>query len=154
MKFLNWFRKQSQPKGCVFLDGDQGLPALMAAFDRYAKGSEAYFIRQCAKENIPKAMEGRDDMQKIYLSDFKARKETTDKFIAMMIQQKIKDGYTDFTVISGDTDFVDIFKMAMIANPEMNFNFRFIIPKGSLVKESSNYTTWDDTECKLEIVRA
>ena len=80
--------------------------------------------------------------------------KTTDKFIAMMIAQKIKDGYTDFTVISGDTDFVDIFKMAMIANPEMSFNFRFIIPKGSLVKESSNYTTWDDTECKLEIVRA
>lgn len=156
MKFFNWFKKEPKVKGCVFLDGDGGIPPLLRAFDKYAHGSEAYFVRQMsAPSKEPISMRVRDDMKKIYLENMKTRKETTDKFIAMMIQQKILDGYTNFTVISGDTDFVDIFKMAIIANPEISFNFRFIIPKGSCVsKEAPSYKNWDETDCKLDVVRA
>lgn len=154
MNFLNWFRKPTQEKGCVFIDGDGGVPQLMDAFDKYAKGSEAYFVRQCSKDCEPRIMRDREDFNKIFLAGMKTRKEATDKFIAMMLQQKIRDGYSNFTVISSDTDFVDIFKMAIIANPEMNFKFRFIIPAGAVVQKDSNYKNWNDTDCQLDVVRA
>jgi hypothetical protein len=87
------------------------------------------------RHNEPKIFaktEGIQDINKIYLTGFSTGKEIVDKFIAAFIQDSIVAGYTDITVVSNDFDFIDIFKLAMVMNPEISdVSFRIIVPSGS-----------------------
>lgn len=130
---LKWFSKK-QPKRIAFIDGDQDLPKVLDVYQNHLKGIETHLIR--AKQdhhNAPKLLRKEiAGLNKIYLSGFTAGKEIVDKFIAAYIQDAIINGYTEITVVSNDFDFIDIFKMAMILNPEVkNVSFKIIVPKGS-----------------------
>lgn len=132
MKFFNWFRK-TKVKRIAFIDGDQPLPKAIEAYKKYLVGVETHLIRlHPSNHSEPKILKDMEGFNKIYLSGISPGKENVDKFIAAYIQNSIVDGYTEITVVSNDFDFIDIFKMAMILNPEVqNVSFRIIVPHGT-----------------------
>lgn len=118
-------------KKIAFLDGDQALPPMLAAYDKYLKGIETHLVRaKNSKHGEPKILRKIDaGINKIYLIDYTVGKEIVDKFIGAYIQKAVSDGYTHITVVSADYDFIDIFKMAVILTPEAaNVSFRMIVP--------------------------
>ena len=135
MIFSKWFKPKAVKK-IAFLDGDQGLPQIIEAYEKYLIGTETHLVRAFS-ENIaagnkePKILRKLENVNKIYLSGYTARKEIVDKFIGAYIQKAIQNGYKHITVVSSDYDFIDIFKMAVILNPEMtDLTFRIIVPNG------------------------
>ena len=131
--FSNFFQKffQKKQKSVVFIDGDQGIPVIIATYHKYCKGTETHLIRQVfANHNEPKALRELEGPNKVYLNGYTSGKEIVDKFIGASIQKAVQDGYTHITVISSDYDFVDIFKMAVQIDPKANeVSFRMVIPK-------------------------
>ena len=123
-----FFRKE---KRIAFLDGDQPIPAILSAFDRYVKGTktQTYLIRlQPAKHDEPKSLRNIDpDINKVYLQGYRTGKEATDKFIGQWIQKALTDGYTHITVVSSDYDFIDTFKMCAQLNDVEEITFRLIV---------------------------
>lgn len=114
----------------AFLDGDQNLTELMAAYKYYLAGIETHLVRcHTAEQPEPRALRNEHGFSKCYLIGYTAGKEITDKFIAAYIQRAISEGYNDITVVSNDYDFIDIFKMAVQLNPNASqINFRLITP--------------------------
>jgi hypothetical protein len=132
-RFLKLFRKPQ--KQIVFIDGDQGIPGIIAAYHKYVKGTgiETHMVRQIPSgQNPPKIFQDLGEMNKVFLNGYTQGKEITDKFIGASIQKAVTDGYTHITVISSDYDFIDIFKMAVMIDPNaQNVTFRMIIPNPS-----------------------
>jgi hypothetical protein len=118
----------------AFIDGDQRLPGLIKAYQEHVVGTntETHLIRLMSKSdrnNEPHILRNIEGINKIYLEGFTTGKEVTDKFIGAYIQKAISDGYTHITVISGDYDFIDIFKMAAIVDKKASkLTFRMIVP--------------------------
>lgn len=140
------FKKDKQ---IAFLDGDQDVKPLIEVYTKYLKGIETHCVRQASVECAPKVFKDQP-FNKIYLEGFAKGKEVTDKFIAGMIQKSIADGYTTIIVVSNDYDFFDIFKMALIMNPDhKNIKFKLITPKkcAGRIKEIENTST-------IEIIKA
>jgi hypothetical protein len=137
MFFSNWFKTaKPKAKSIAFLDGDQPLPGIIAAYDKYLKGTETHLVRTRGEgSGEPHILRGDFGFNKIYLTGYTARKEITDKFIGAYIQKAVSDGYTEITVVSSDYDFIDTFKMAVVLDSSAaNVTFRMIIPhaKGRL----------------------
>jgi len=129
MNFLSkLFRKKN--KKIAFLDGDQALGGVLNAYNKYLIGTETHLIRLLSLDaKPPKRLNDTNGINKIYLRGYSTGKEVSDKFIGAFIQKSIHDGYTDITVGSSDYDFIDIFKMAIILNPNVpKLNFRIIVP--------------------------
>lgn len=126
--FSKWFKKAE--KKIAFLDGDQDLKKILAAYKKYLIGTETHLIRLQADSHLePKQLRNIPALNKIYLSGYTRGKEIVDKFIGAYIQKSVQEGYTHITVVSSDFDFIDIFKMAVILNPEAtNITFRIIVP--------------------------
>lgn len=138
MFFSKWFPKKA--KRIAFLDGDNPLPQVLACHSKYLIGIETHLIRAMGIEcPEPKILYNTKNINKIYLRGMALGKEVTDKFIGAYIQKAIQDGYTEITVVSQDYDFIDIFKMAVLLNPEAaKLSFRIIVPilhKGSKLSE-------------------
>ena len=129
-RFLKLFQKSQ--KRIVFIDGDQGIPNLISAYQKYVKGTgtETHLIRQIqGGVNPPRALRNMTELNPVYLHGYTSGKEIVDKFIGASIQKAISDGYIHITVISSDYDFIDIFKMAVMVDPSAtNVSFRMIIP--------------------------
>lgn len=125
-RFFNRKRK------IAFIDGDQPIPTMLNAYNKYLKntGTETHFVR--LKNEVhgePKALRKINDFNKIYLSGMTTKKEVVDKFIGAYIQRAVSEGYKEITVISSDYDFIDIFKMAVQIDPRAsNVSFRMIVP--------------------------
>jgi len=129
MNIFKFFSRKT--KKIAFLDGDNPLPYILSAHTKYLKGIETHLIRALAPEDKePKILKKTSDgINKIYLRGLTRGKEITDKFIGAYIQKAIHDGYTEITVISMDYDFIDIFKMAVILNPQATkVSFKIIVP--------------------------
>lgn len=127
----SWFKKA--PRKIAFLDGDQPIPGIIAAHQKYLKGVETHLVRlEHESRNEPILLRNIDkDINKIYLRGYTNGKEVVDKFIGAYIQKALSDGYTDITVVSSDYDFIDIFKMAVQLNPSAAaVTFRMVIPNG------------------------
>lgn len=121
----------------AFLDGDQPLPGIIAAYDTYLKGIETHLVRAKTPNSGEPHILRNVKFNKIYLEGYTTRKEITDKFIGAYIQKALSDGYTHITVVSSDYDFIDTFKMAVMLNPSAtNVAFRMIVPnaKGRLAQ--------------------
>lgn len=125
-----FFKRFSKSRKIAFLDGDQPLPGIISAYQKYLVGTETHLIRQMTGDNTPKILKTlTDDVNQIFLSGYSTRKEVTDKFIGAYIQKVLAEGYTDITVVSSDYDFIDIFKMAVQLNPTASaVTFRLIVP--------------------------
>jgi hypothetical protein len=120
-----------KPKKIAFLDGDNPLPCILDAYVKHLRGVETHLVRTLrGEENPPKILsKSSEKINKIYLRGLTTGKETTDKFIGAYIQKAINDGYKEITVVSMDYDFIDIFKMAIMLNPQVtNVMFRIIVP--------------------------
>ena len=138
-KLLSFFRSNPQEvkrekviKSIAFLDGDQDLKSMVAAHSMYLKGIETHLVRvQDPKNNEPKVLRKVIGINKIYLvPEYKTGKEIVDKFIGAYIQKSVSEGYNHITVVSSDYDFIDIFKMALVLNPDIadDVTFRIIVP--------------------------
>lgn len=120
-----------KPTKIAFLDGDNPLPCILDAYAKHLRGIETHLVRTLrGEENPPKILsKSSEKINKIYLRGLTTGKETTDKFIGAYIQKAITDGYKEITVVSMDYDFIDIFKMAIQLNPQVdNVTFRIIVP--------------------------
>jgi hypothetical protein len=148
MFFSKWFSRK--PKQIAFLDGDNPLPGVIAAHAKHLKGVETHLVRAMTeKSGEPHILRNLTGINKIYLRGYTVGKEVTDKFIGAYIQKAIQDGYKEITVVSSDYDFIDIFKMAVLLNPEAsNVSFRMIIPnsQGRLHQLPANI-------CNISIIR-
>jgi uncharacterized LabA/DUF88 family protein len=122
----NIFKKEVPIKRIAYLDGDQGITEVVNAYHKYLHNTETHLVRVgCA----PKALRHEKGFNKIYLQGYRKGKEVTDKFIGASIQKAVTDGYKEITVVSGDYDFIDIFKMAIQINPSItDVTFRMIVP--------------------------
>jgi hypothetical protein len=126
-KFLSLFKPQRK---IAFLDGDQPLPGILAAHQKYLLGIETHLVR-LRGENTgePRLLRKVTGINKIYLTGYSTGKEVTDKFISAYIQKALHDGCTDITVVSSDYDFIDVFKLAVQLNPTaFDVSFRLIVP--------------------------
>lgn len=134
--FSKYFPKKS--KKIAFLDGDQPIGGLLSVHRKYLVGTETHLIRLLnGDQNAPKSLRNIGPINKIFLNGYATGKEVVDKFIGAYIQKSVSDGYTDITVVSSDYDFIDIFKMAVLINPEAaKLNFRIIVPsaRGKLLE--------------------
>lgn len=160
---LNFLRKLffADPiKKIAFMDGDQDILAGLRAYDTHIKntGTETHFVRMKPENHAaPKAMEAYTDINQVYLSGFKRGKEVTDKYIAAMIQQAVDNGYQHITVVSADYDFIDIFKMAVMINPDAtNVTFRMIVPTGGapVGKQLQSMANQGTKIANIEVVKA
>lgn len=123
--FFKLFKKQ---KSIAFLDGDQPLVRVVHAYNKHLKNVETHLVAAFAPNtNEPHILRDITTVNKIYLRGYRARKETTDKFIGARIQKAVSEGYTDITVVSADYDFIDIFKMVSIINNTKNLTFKLIV---------------------------
>lgn len=148
---FNIFKNESEEiKRIAFIDGDQGVTKMIDIYDEYLKPDnvETHFIRLAGKNaRPPKALKD-TDFNKIYLTGYENGKEVVDKFIAGYIQKSVDEGYKEITVVSGDYDFIDIFKMAMMLNENAtNVKFRMIISSNN--KKFKNAKTMD-----IELIKA
>lgn len=140
----NWFKKEQLPqvKKIAFIDGDQPLPVVLKAYEKYVAntGTETHLVRVISEgSEAPKLLrkDNTKEINKIYLRGYASGKEITDKYIAGMIQKAVADGYNHITVISSDYDFFDIFKMSVQINPALESStMRLIVPKaeGKMVR--------------------
>jgi hypothetical protein len=108
---------------------------------RFFLNEEVQWIH-CGK-HTPKIVSKDKTNNVVSLSEFSAKgKETTDKYIAMAIQKLVSEGVVDICVVSSDFDFVDIFKMITVTNPDKCLKFKLIAPyaKGRLLREESTST--------------
>lgn len=128
MMFFKWFSRK--PKQIAFLDGDNPLVGVIAAYQKYLLGIETHLVKaQSETAEEPRILRKQHTINKIYLRGYTTGKEVVDKFIGAYIQKAIQDGYQEITVVSSDYDFIDIFKMAIELNPEaVKVSFRMIIP--------------------------
>ena len=142
-QIAKWFKREQLPqvKKIAFIDGDQPLPGVLAAYEQYVAntGTETHLVRAFTGGKPPRIL-GKDNLKeinKVYLRGYATGKEVTDKYIAGMIQKAVADGYNHITVISSDYDFIDIFKMAVEISPELkNSTMRLIVPcaEGKMAK--------------------
>ena len=143
-----WFSASKQPavKKIAFIDGDQPVPSVLAAYRQYVANTstETHLVRCLPVDaHPPRALRGDavKDINTIYLRGYASGKEVTDKYIAAMIQKAVFDGFNHITVISSDYDFFDIFKMALQINPALEHaTMRLIVPKaeGKLAKTTNS----------------
>lgn len=140
---INWIRSlfcEPQVRKIAFIDGDQPLPGLLECYEQCIQGTktDTFFIRVMAEGNHPpKIIKKFKDVTSVMLVGYTAGKEVVDKYIGASIQKAIADGYTEITVISGDYDFIDIFKMAMkIDERANNVKFNMIIPRNATEKKN------------------
>jgi hypothetical protein len=140
---INWIRSlfgEPQVRKIAFIDGDQPLPGLLECYEKCVLGTktDTFFIRVAAEgANPPKIMKKFKDVTSVMLVGYTTGKEVVDKYIGASIQKAIADGYTEITVISGDYDFIDIFKMAMKIDDRANtVKFNMIIPRNSTEKKN------------------
>ena len=150
MFFSKWFSKKV--KRIAFLDGDNPLPQVLACHKKYLIGIETHLIRcMGAEHKEPKILKNTKNINKIYLRGMTIGKEITDKFIGAYIQKAIQDGYTEITVVSQDYDFIDIFKMAVLLNPEAaKLSFRIIVP---IMNKGSKLTDMPAQVANISVVR-
>ena len=139
---ITWVRGlfcEPQVRKIAFIDGDQSLPELLECYEQCIQGTktDTFFIRAMAEGvNPPKIMKKFKDVTSVMLIGYTAGKEVVDKYIGASIQKAINDGYTEITVISGDYDFIDIFKMAMkIDERANNVTFKMIVPRNATKKK-------------------
>ena len=134
-QIAKWLKREQLPqvKKIAFIDGDQPLPGVLAAYEQYVAntGTETHLVRAFTGGKPPRIL-GKDNLKeinKVYLRGYATGKEVTDKYIAGMIQKAVADGYNHITVISSDYDFLDIFKMAVQINPALKTaTMRLIVP--------------------------
>lgn len=134
--------KQQVSKRVVFLDGDQPLMEVLAAYRKHVPTKvETILVRQHrSKENEPRLLRRVTNIKKVYLTDIKYKKEAVDKFICAAIQKSVDDGYRDIAVVSSDSDFIDIFNFIIQLNSEIStLSFSLIVPsKRSFTKKPTN----------------
>lgn len=144
---MKWFNLFKKTKKIAFLDGDQPLASILALYTKYLTGTETHLIRQSIPGHLEPHKLRDQTFNKIYLTGFRYGKETVDKYIGAFIQKSIADGYTDITVVSGDYDFIDIFKIAIQLNPTAkNVVFRMIVPSNCTGKVFENHATINNIE--------
>lgn len=147
---LNFFRRCQQPKqpkvrieptltldsliekSIVFIDGDQGIPDILNAYDTHVKGrfDECHIVRACTADSMPNKFKklSKDGVNLISLAGMTNGKEVTDKFIAAYIQKAISEKFNSITVVSSDYDFIDIFKMSAKLSDTTKLKLRLIAP--------------------------
>lgn len=149
---FSWFRKKAVKK-IAFLDGDQSLPGIIAAYQKYLIGTETHLVRVLPPgHSAPRVLTntpGLSDINKIYLTGYTTGKEVVDKFIGAYIQKSLQDGYKHITVVSSDFDFIDIFKLAVVLNPQAtDVTFRIIVPHAQ-----GRMAALPDKVANIEVVR-
>jgi len=133
-----WFTREQLPevKKIAFIDGDQPLPEVLAAYEQYVANTstETHLVRAFSGGKPPRILtkDEHKEINKVYLRGYATGKEVTDKYIAAMIQKAVADGYNHITVISSDYDFLDIFKMAVQISPSLKTaTMRLIVPRAA-----------------------
>lgn len=123
-------------KKIVFIDGDQTTNDMILIYKKYFLEDEieTIFIRFVPKGSNPpsclKSFSHYPNFKIQLLKNFTAGKEVVDKYITALIQKAVLDGYTDINVISGDYDFVDIFRLvSMTQELKEDISFSLFIPK-------------------------
>ena len=120
-----------KPTKIAFLDGDSSLPGVLDVAAKQLKGIETHLVRTLRGEETPPKIlvESSKKINKIYVRGLTTGKEVTIKYLNAYIQKAVNDGYKEITVVSTDSDFFDIFKMAMQLNPQAtNVTCHLIVP--------------------------
>lgn len=130
----------------AFIDGDQLALDLLKAYEKHIKplNITTYFVAMGQKNSRPpKMLKKYPELKLKRLIGFSSKKEVTDKFIAMFIQKAISDGLDEIYVVSSDYDFIEIFKMALEINHEIQIKMTLIIPnpQGRLKNISENFNS-------------
>jgi hypothetical protein len=130
-KLKSFFTKKQSIKKIAFIDGDQEHKRTLAAYLLHVvdTDTETHLIRAGSKTDVPRAYRHHKEINQICLKGYTSGKEIVDKYIGAYIQKAITEGYSHITVISSDYDFIDIFKMAVVLNPEAcDVTFKMIVP--------------------------
>lgn len=121
----SWFAPKV--KKIAFIDGDQNQSRGIAAYHTYFKSTETHFV---TTNTVPNRVTAIAAINVVRLQGYRVGKEVTDKYIGACIQKAICAGYRDISVVSSDYDFIDIFKMAILLNPDVtDIVFRMVVPK-------------------------
>lgn len=115
-------------------DGDQiGLPKLTELLNRYGIKKSHYVYcsynnfagigreKRVRPINVYKAINGDDKVGNL------RAKEATDKYIAILIQRYVSAGFSEFSVVSSDSDFLDIANMVIAANKDKGLYFKIVV---------------------------
>lgn len=123
------FSFASTKKKLFIIDGDCCLYDTWA-YESVLGNSEAYFVFIKSEiANLPKELLRYPELVPVPLLGYRTSKETVDKYIAMLLQKAIVDGYTDINIVSKDFDMLDIVDMAIdINSPEKFVRINVIMP--------------------------
>ena len=142
---VNLFKKPEPiiniPKELIFIDGDQDANRQIATFKKISNDRKGIWIH--VQRETPRKLTKVPNIEVVSVREMSAKgKETTDKYIGIAIQKAVSEGVRKFTVISRDYDFVDIFKMIVMSNPEVELDFTLVAAKaqGRLLDAKSTST--------------
>lgn len=144
-----------EKKTIVLLDGDQSIHFLLNSIHQHnLLGNEILFIRSNMTEaEIPRKLKGLPLIQ-VNLLGYRARKETTDKFIGIKIQQVLlSKKYKEIIVVSNDLDFIDIFLLVIKVNKESDVkDIEFTLIRNSENKQLVEKTLQERTNNKIRLL--
>lgn len=132
-EIISWFTvKSSKPieKPIMLIDGDSAIDYEYIDWNKYSR------VIQVQVTNTPRRMtkvqkrESAGRLEKINLFQLNQQykgKETTDKYICVLLQKCVSEGKTNFEIMSSDADFYQISDMVCQANPDKELSFKIIV---------------------------
>lgn len=140
--FLRWLSPKSKKK-LIIVDGDSCLRDTWV-YEDILGSSEVYIVRHTQEGfNQPKLIAKYPEIIDVPLIGYRTSKETVDKYIAMMIQKAVSDGYKDISVISRDCDMVDIGKMAIDSNDGKKFKISIVMPDQKTLAKGTDIRSYE-----------
>jgi hypothetical protein len=119
--------KTQQNKSKIFIDGDVITGDTLSLLDNNYLDKDITFVRMFNQtERDPRLIRDRN-FNVVRLRNFNKSKETTDKYIAMAVMKAICNGITNITVVSQDSDFLDIFELINL-QIEVECKFTLVLP--------------------------
>lgn len=124
---FNFFQNKSSP--ILFVDGDQHHDLSNLNLNEFSKVIiTCIHDIKCYPKIYLKLEQENKNVELHTVKQFNNNgKETTNKYIAMLIQKQISLGITDIKILSNDSDFYQIARMLICINDDIALNFEIMV---------------------------
>ena len=147
---LNFFSKQEK-KRLFIVDGDGCTPHTWV-YEDVLGTSEVYVVRHTQSYfSKPKILDAYPEIIDVPLTGYRTSKETVDKYIGLMIQKAVSDGYRDINIVSRDCDMIDMARMLIDINPDKKFTINIIMPNQKTLAKGTDLNCYRVGDAKMSV---
>lgn len=116
--FEFFFGNKKKHRPLYLIDGDSVCNETWV-YDDVLGTSEVVFVRMKEPTHQgPSVIRDRPEVTPVYLStkEYRPGKEVADKFIGILLQKAVTDGYREINIVSRDADMIDTARMVINLN--------------------------------------